>query len=146
VALWTSRFWHQFRKLPKDLKSSLDSNISPHSWQDNGKCLSIMWLNNSSFPKSSFSDSNCRVGSVSEAHKIQLPFRPGCTLSACRSRHFAQQNVFLQIRQFPVLLTDIIPLNMFKPTVNYRKCFDVYFSNCLRTNLLCRIERGNNEI
>lgn len=31
-----------FRELPKDLKSSLDSYKSPHSWQRNGKCFSTI--------------------------------------------------------------------------------------------------------
>jgi len=79
-----------------DLKSSLDSNKSPHSRQRNGKCLSTMWDNNLSSSKFSFADSHCRIGNISETHRGHSAFTFGCTLPTWQSRHFAQQNVFLQ--------------------------------------------------
>lgn len=85
--------------IPMDMKSSLDWNKSPHSRQYNGKCFSTIWHNNFSSSTFSFANSHCRIGNISEAHKEQSAFTLGCTLSTWRSRHFEQQNIFLQNRQ-----------------------------------------------
>lgn len=86
-------------KLPIDLRSSRVRNKSWHSRQRNGRCLSAMWDNSCLSCRCNFSNSNCIVGCASDVHREQFAFKSGCTLFTWRSRHFEQQNIFLQNRQ-----------------------------------------------